>query len=137
MNIKAAINKIKNDRSLIYLLVGLLILLYFYQCPFQLVGLSCPGCGMTRAFFALLRLDFSSAFYYHPLWPLVIVVVVYLLSRYFAWFRLSEVNEKRLLVVIVLIFLGVYFYRLFISHSPVVDFIHYRPLALRRSYWWE
>jgi hypothetical protein len=37
-------------------------------CPIKYVtGISCPGCGMSRAMGALLRLDFSAAAYYHPL----------------------------------------------------------------------
>ena len=31
------------------------------------LGIPCPGCGMTRALRALLRLDFAAAFGYHPL----------------------------------------------------------------------
>lgn len=43
-------------------------LLYFYKCPFDyFVGIPCPGCGMTRALFALARLDFAQAFSFHPL----------------------------------------------------------------------
>ena len=33
----------------------------------RVVGIHCPGCGMTRAFLALLRLDFSAAWGYHPM----------------------------------------------------------------------
>ncbi len=37
-------------------------------CPIKYVtGISCPGCGMSRATWAMLRLDFSVALYYHPL----------------------------------------------------------------------
>ena len=39
-------------------------------CPLRrLTGLGCPLCGMSRAFLALLRLDCSAAFGFHPLWP--------------------------------------------------------------------
>lgn len=42
-------------------------------CPIKHVtGVSCPGCGMTRAWGAALRLDFAKAFEYHPLWLLPI-----------------------------------------------------------------
>ncbi len=53
---------------------GLWALSFFWRCPIQLVfGIPCPGCGMTRAAFALLRLDFAKAFYWHPMiYPLAI-----------------------------------------------------------------
>lgn len=36
-------------------------------CPSRaLLGLPCPGCGMTRALAALLRGDFAAAFAFHP-----------------------------------------------------------------------
>lgn len=47
-----------------------LIALFYLRhgCPIRLLtGISCPGCGMTRALFALLRLDFSLALEMHPL----------------------------------------------------------------------
>lgn len=31
------------------------------------LGIPCPGCGMTRALRALLRMDFAAAFAFHPL----------------------------------------------------------------------
>lgn len=37
-------------------------------CPFyRIFGIPCPGCGMTRAFLACLRLDFAAAWRYHPM----------------------------------------------------------------------
>lgn len=37
-------------------------------CLFRsITGLECPGCGNTRAAFALLRLDFGAAFRYNPM----------------------------------------------------------------------
>lgn len=32
----------------------------------QTTGLQCPGCGITRMFFSMLRLDFTAAFRYNP-----------------------------------------------------------------------
>ena len=38
-------------------------------CPIKfLTGISCPGCGMSRACLSALCLDFEQAFSYHPLW---------------------------------------------------------------------
>ena len=37
-------------------------------CPIRfLTGISCAGCGMSRAWLSLLRLDLAGAVYYHPL----------------------------------------------------------------------
>ncbi|MGC8759863.1 MAG: DUF2752 domain-containing protein [Bryobacteraceae bacterium] len=38
-------------------------------CPFRLcTGMSCPGCGATRAVHALLHLRFEEAWKLNPLW---------------------------------------------------------------------
>ena len=54
-----------------------------HGCPIRLLtGISCPGCGMTRALGALLRLDFSLAFEMHPLiFLLPVAVLVYFLRK--------------------------------------------------------
>ncbi|MBO4325286.1 MAG: DUF2752 domain-containing protein [Lachnospiraceae bacterium] len=43
-------------------------------CPVKYItGISCPGCGMTRAWKAVLKWhSFGAAFEYHPLWFLPI-----------------------------------------------------------------
>ncbi len=41
-------------------------------CPIRYVtGIPCPGCGLTRAYWAVLHLDFAAAFSYHPLFWLI------------------------------------------------------------------
>ena len=41
-------------------------------CPIRyLTGVSCPGCGMTRAWLSVLHLHLGEAFAYHPLFWLV------------------------------------------------------------------
>ncbi len=48
-------------------------------CPIKhMLGISCFGCGMTRAFISILKFDFPSAFMYNPLSvPIFIGVAVY------------------------------------------------------------
>lgn len=54
-----------------------------YGCPIRFfTGISCPGCGMSRALAALLRLDFSLAFEMHPLvFLLPVAVLIYFCRR--------------------------------------------------------
>lgn len=52
-------------------------------CPILFfTGVSCPGCGMTRAYWSLLHLDFSAAFKNHPLFPLPpLLLLLFLLKE--------------------------------------------------------
>lgn len=53
-------------------------------CPILFfTGVSCAGCGMTRAWLALLRLDLQAAIYYHPMFcaPAVMAVLLLLKKR--------------------------------------------------------
>lgn len=64
--------------------VGMLIyavILYVFQlgCPIlRITGLPCPGCGMTRAWLSVLRLDFAAAFSYNPMFWAVPVLCLML-----------------------------------------------------------
>ena len=62
----------------------LLIVAIFYHLGIscvclRLTGFPCPGCGMTRAVLAALRLDFSAAFAAHPMFWSMPIVYAYLL----------------------------------------------------------
>ncbi len=65
----------------LYFTVSYLVLNYFgITCVFQFfLGIPCPGCGMTRAMFSALRLDFGGAFRYHPLFFCLPYVFIYIL----------------------------------------------------------
>ena len=58
----------KNYGSAIIKILCIAAIVLFYRCPAKkLFGIDCPGCGLTRACLSALRLDFASAFEYHPL----------------------------------------------------------------------
>jgi hypothetical protein len=63
--------------------LGIVALFYFggLSCIFQqFFGIICPGCGMTRALLAALRLDFGTAFSYHPMFWSLPILYLYFLS---------------------------------------------------------
>ena len=55
----------------------------FPACPFRaLTGLTCPGCGSTRALHQLLHGNFVAAFELNPLMVLVLPILGYALIAY-------------------------------------------------------
>ena len=67
--------------ALICVAIGLLIVVIF-GCPFyELFGIACPCCGVTRAWLCLLRGDVVGAFRYHGLFPVLpLLVALYVLN---------------------------------------------------------
>ena len=113
------------------LAVVFVLILLLYHCPFSyLFGLSCPGCGMTRAFFSLLQLRFAEAFYYHPLFPLVILLALGYSLIYFRILRISDRTKRPVLTLSCALFILVYFIRLFSGH-PVVAWDKEKSLFYR------
>ena len=106
--------------------VIVIILFYFFMsmildigCPILwITGISCAGCGMTRAWISLLHLDFKTAFYYHPLFwlPAIMVVVYFLKSKL----------PKRVLSILsagaIFLFLIIYILRMSDTSDSIVIF---------------
>lgn len=81
MDKKAAASKIVPG---ILIFCGIPILLYVtgIGCPIKFwTGVSCPGCGMTRAWLAALSGHLDLAMAYHPLFWIVPLIVVTALFR--------------------------------------------------------
>lgn len=61
------------------------IVLHFFDigCPIKYItGISCAGCGMTRAWLCVLHFDFSGAYYFHPLyWTIPFLIILYLIRN--------------------------------------------------------
>lgn len=56
---------------------------YFPSCLFRFfTGLTCPGCGSTRALHEILHGDFVTAFTLNPLLLLAVPFLLFLLVRY-------------------------------------------------------
>ncbi len=99
-------------------------------CAFRvLTHLDCPGCGLTRAYRAMGRLDVAGAFQYNPLGPALFTATVLLWGfavvmvgtrgriRLPAWWPAAQ---PRVLWVAVVLYLGVGFVRIAyeITHPP-------------------
>ena len=118
-------NKRKNGRKELICAVTAVVVLYTAMesigitCPIKFItGISCAGCGMSRAWMAFLQLDIAKAFAYHPLFWLVPIAVIVLLCK-------SKINIKFYKIFMFTIagaFVIVYLYRMFIGDGNVVVF---------------
>lgn len=88
-------------------------------CPIKYItGISCAGCGMSRAWIALLHFNIHEAFMYHPLFFLPPVVVIFMLLK-------SKINIKFYKIFMFTMagaFVIVYLYRMFIGTGDIVVF---------------
>lgn len=88
-------------------------------CPIKFAtGISCLGCGMTRAWVSVLKLDFAAAFYYHPLFmipPIAIIV-------YFVKSKINIKIYKIIMLTMVIAFITIYMYRLIFTDGDIVVF---------------
>ena len=97
-------------------------------CPIRfLTGISCAGCGMSRAWLAVARLDLSAAFYYHPLFWLPVPGALLLLFQR----RLPKRLFQWGLALVCALFLVVYFARLLSPDNTVVAFEPSQGLLFR------
>ena len=119
--LKNLIIKYKNVLLLIPALIVYCLIMHFtgIHCPIKfLTGVSCGGCGMTRAYVALLKGDFAGAFNAHPLFILPPVVVVVLMNKS----KLTEKVYKIFIFTVISVFVIVYLYRLILGSGDIVVF---------------
>lgn len=103
-------------------------ILHILKCPVLfLTGISCPGCGLSRAWLSALKLDFSSAMYYHPLfWTVPLIVLLFIFEK-----RMPKKLVKILMIVFIAAFLAVYVIRMFSPDDTVVRFTPDHGLIIR------
>ena len=98
-------------------------------CPIKwFTGVSCPGCGMTRAVLHALRFDVAAAFHFHPLWCVLPFAAVALLLLHVKGKRRAF---KALLYLLIAAFLAVYLVRLLWGDGSVVRFAPQDSLPAR------
>ena len=114
--------------------IAVVVLLYVVMealgitCPILFVmGISCAGCGMSRAWLALLRLDVVAAFHYHPLfWLPPVCLFLFFLRRHF-----SDKVKKLLIAAVVVLMLAVYLARMLDPDDAIVVFEPQKGIVFR------
>lgn len=86
-------------------------------CPIKFItGISCPGCGMTRAVLSILKLNFKEAFYYHPLVYILPFAAIVLLFKE----RFSRKFYNAFMIFCVILLMTVYVIRIIVPNEIVV-----------------
>ena len=95
---------------IVFAVVGLLGMVFYglFQesiCVFfRFFGIPSPACGMTRAYFSLMRFDIFGAFWFHPLfWMPPVICVLYFFDKL----------SNKLLIIFIVLLLLVWLVRLF------------------------
>lgn len=93
---------------LLCIYIVLKILNYFgivIYCPISyLTGYYCPGCGITRMFISLFKLDIYQAFRYNPLIFIYLVcLVIYIIVDLFTHKLNKIILNKKFLIIILFI----------------------------------
>lgn len=111
----------REDLKVVFIIAFLYIIMELagITCPIRYItGISCAGCGMSRAWLALLRGDFNLALYYHPLVLLPIPALIWILVRRKLPKKVYHVG----IVFICLLFIFVYILRMLKGDSDIVVF---------------
>lgn len=113
--------KWKNEVSAI---AGIVLFYFLIECMgvtcpiLYLTGVSCAGCGMSRAWLAVLHGNFAAAIHFHPLfWMAVPMGILFLLRGH-----MGQRTKKGIVIVIAVLFLGVYLLRMFKGTGEIVYF---------------
>ena len=109
--------KLLKKEVITVLLLLLILLIYFVfnkitnigiPCIIhELTGFYCPGCGVTRMFFSIIKLEFYQAFRYNPF--VFILFCLYILFRiisifyYLKYKKVLAIPEKVLYIIIALL----------------------------------
>jgi hypothetical protein len=94
------------------------------RCVYKnIFGIPCPGCGMTRSYSHLLEGDLQAAFYDHPLFLLVPIILILSIVL----FRIKINTKAYKIVSSVLLFIAFLFIVVYVVRM-VLYFPHQEPL---------
>ncbi len=122
----------RNKKELLNMLSAVTVIVLVYglfnlagiTCPIKYItGISCLGCGMTRAWISVLHLDLKGAFYYHPgfLLPLAALVLFIIKSqgdkniKFYKFYKIS-------MFTIIMLFVIIYVVRIVWTEGDIVVF---------------
>lgn len=96
-------NRLKD--SFVVFLIIVVMLIFNTKCIFKLViGVPCPGCGLTRAWISCLKGDILKAFNWHPLFLLIPILGILI----FLYFKKSFIKCRIYILILICIIVSLY-----------------------------
>lgn len=107
--------------------------LLYTLCPLTLItGYPCPGCGMTRAAFCVLRMDFSGAWEIHPfIYPIIALFIIFCFQRYILQKKNMQ-SVKKGVVVLAVAMIMFYLWRMWRCFPDTPPMTYYRYNFINR-----
>ena len=107
--VKKIINRIKEDIRQYWIALIVVIALYVFMhimfdafCPsLVIMGLPCPGCGLTRSIIFFVTGQFTRSFYVHPLGGVLVTVALY--CAFFRYIKGDKVPALKWIIAILLV----------------------------------
>ena len=88
------------------------------------IGVPCMGCGMTRATYYLITLDFKQAFFFHPLVFIMPVIITTFLLKGIGIFQ-TMYSSKTFWGVVIFLFVATYIIRMYLYYPDTPPMDHY------------
>ena len=116
--------KVSKLEILVYIVIGVMVILgiKIFGCPIKfMTGISCPGCGMTRACISVFKGDFKESLRYNPM-----IILMPFMAILFVCNNIKPIYNKykkvidKLWVIIGTIFIVTYLIRLIIGNNDIV-----------------
>lgn len=112
--------RLRNNLAALFLVCILYYLITrFTGCPIRFfLGISCPGCGITRAWIRVLHLDLAGAFACHPLFWMAPLIAAAFVFEGFIDFK----KYRWVVILAAILFIGVYLIRILWFPDEIVSF---------------
>lgn len=126
----------KTGLIVVAVIIAVVSLLGHGLCPSrELLGLPCPGCGLTRSILLILRGRFAESWQLQPFgYAWLALAMVFILERY-----VLETRQRLwvgLLIVICIGMVALYGYRMVMLFPHTEPMTYYEENMLRRIYGW-
>lgn len=104
---------------IIFTVIGLISIISYIigisPCLFyDITGVPCPSCGMTRAYVSLFHLDIKSAFFYHPLFFTMPFCILPQFLKYCFNIKIKKSTQTAYYSLLLFIFIVVWIIRLYL-----------------------